>query len=71
MTRFEPGQTYTTRSIGDNDCIISVTITRRTDKTVWGELNGKPARYRVHTFEGREYINPWGHYSMAPVLWAK
>lgn len=29
-TQFAAGKTYSTRSIGDHDCIIAVTIARRT-----------------------------------------
>lgn len=63
--QFEAGRTYWTRSICDHNCIIKVTIARRTAKTVVTDA-GK--RFRVDTWEGAETISPWGSYSMAPTL---
>ena len=40
MSAFQVGNTYTTRSICDHNCIISVTIAKRTEKTVT-DSNGK------------------------------
>lgn len=64
MKQFEAGKTYTTRSICGHDCIISVTITKRTAKTV--TANGKT--FRVGEYDGAEFIKPWGSYSMAPMI---
>jgi hypothetical protein len=64
MKQFEAGKTYTTRSICDHDCVISVTIEKRTAKTV--TANGKT--FRVAEYDGAEYIKPWGSYSMAPMI---
>jgi hypothetical protein len=64
---FEPGKTYSTRSIGDHNCIISVTIANRTAKTVTTTA-GKT--FRVSLYEGNEQIKPWGRYSMAPIIGA-
>ena len=47
---FVVGQTYTTRSPGDHDCIISVTIASRTAKTV---KTGEGKRYRVGVHDAR------------------
>lgn len=63
--KFEVGQTYQTRSIGDADCIIAATIAKRTAKTVTTTA-GKT--YRVSEYDGAECIKPWGSYSMAPIL---
>jgi hypothetical protein len=67
---FQTGRTYTTRSVCDHDCIISVTIVKRTAKTVTvkgnGLVNGKT--FRIAEYFGIEQIKPWGSYSMAPTL---
>jgi hypothetical protein len=68
MTKqFEVGQTYSTRSIGDHNCIIKVTVASRTAKTI-KTTDGKT--FRPTVYEGREYIRPWGSYSMCPFLYA-
>jgi hypothetical protein len=66
MTTFEAGKTYQTRSICDHDCIISVTVAKRTAKTVT-DATGKTFRIS-QDYRGNEMIRPWGNYSMAPVL---
>lgn len=66
--KFEAGKTYTARSIGDADCIISVTIERRTAKTVTAKVFGELKSFRVALFDGVEFISPWGSYSMSPVI---
>lgn len=64
--KFEVGQTYQTRSIGDHNCIISVTIASRTEKTV-KTSKGETFRTKINP-EGAEYIFPWGRHSMCPVI---
>lgn len=66
-TCFEAGKTYTTRSICDHDCIIKVTIAKRTAKTV---TDDKGKTFRCGIYEGAEFIKPWGSYSMAPIVTA-
>lgn len=71
MKKFEAGKTYTTRSICDHDCVISVTIEKRTAKTVTVSFPGKTwalQTFRVGEYEGAEFIKPWGSYSMAPII---
>lgn len=68
MSKFETGKTYTTRSIGDYDCIISVTIEKRTEKTVTAKVMGKTRNFRVTDLMGSESFKPWGNYSMCPVI---
>jgi hypothetical protein len=68
MTQFLAGQTYYTRSIGDSNCIITVTVARRTAKTITTN-EGKQLRVRVEA--GVEQVSPRGSYSMAPVLTAE
>jgi hypothetical protein len=67
--KFQTGKTYTTRSIGDADMVISVTVLRRTAKTIYvkGDALTKEA-LRVWVFNGVEQVAPWGKYSMSPVI---
>lgn len=65
---FEAGKTYTTRSVCDHDCVISVTIQKRTAKTVTAEVRGEVKSFRVAVYDGAEFIKPWGSYSMAPIV---
>ena len=71
--KFETGKTYTATSAGDSDCHWVFTVVRRTAKTVWiqdnEELAAGPVARRVHTCsEGKEFVRPFGVYSMSPVL---
>lgn len=66
MKTFEAGNTYETRSIGDYDCKIRVTIAKRTAKTVTA-TDGKSFRVAVD-MHGDESFRPWGNYSMAPFM---
>ena len=69
MIKFEVGKTYSTRSIGDHNCIISITVTARTDKTISATLNdGKRKTFRpgVNYHGTAEEIAPWGRGSMMP-----
>lgn len=67
-TRFEPGQSYYTRSIGDHNCIFSVKVTARTPKTITAIFEGQQKRYRPWISDGVEKIHPAGRYSMAPTI---
>jgi hypothetical protein len=62
---FEAGKAYTTRSIGDADCIIRLTVERRTAKSI---VTTEGKRLRIEVFCGVERVRPWGRYSMAPVI---
>lgn len=70
--KFEVGQTYSTRSACDYDCVFSFTVVKRTAKTVtiesptWGQV-----RRSIKIWGDVESILPLGSYSMAPVLDAK
>lgn len=70
MTKFETGKTYKTSSIGDHDCIISVTIEKRTAKTVTAKIREEIKTFRIGEYDGAEFIKPWGSYSMAPMITA-
>ena len=69
MKTFEVGKTYSTRSIGDHNCIIRVTIARRTAKTVT-TTEGKTFRPYYSRHWDAEVIRPWGNYSMSPLIHA-
>jgi len=62
-TKFQVGQTYMTRSIGDHNCKVVVTVARRTAQFVTTTA-GK--RLKVSVWNGVEHVKPWGSYSMAP-----
>lgn len=65
MQKFQVGQTYATRSVCDHDCVIRVTVARRTAKTITTD-GGKTLR--VSEYDGAEQVKPWGSYSMAPIV---
>jgi len=70
MSKFEVGKTYTTRSACNHDCIIAVTVIKRTAKTIiadCGSFRGEK-RLRIKDYEGVETVAPWGSYSMSPVI---
>ena len=65
MQKFETGRTYRTRSVCDHECIIEITVAKRTAKrltTTEGKTLG------IREYEGVEQVMPWGRYSMAPVV---
>ena len=65
--KFEVGKTYGTASIGDHECIFTVKVIKRTDKTVTIE-GFRNKRCKVHVNQrGIEYIRP-ENYSMAPIF---
>lgn len=75
MTKFEVGKTYATRSIGDYDCIFTFTVLSRTAKFVTlRTTNDEEMRRGVRTspvFPNTEVCDPFGRYSMSPVLIAE
>ena len=74
IKRFEVGKTYQTRSICNNECIISITVTARTDKTITVIERDETKRLRINEksteYHKAETVYPWGHYSMAPQIHA-
>lgn len=70
--KFEVGKTYSTRSICDYDCIFSITILSRTDKSIRFERHGKIKTCRVSTYDdGIEMVKAFGSYSMCPIFTAE
>jgi hypothetical protein len=69
MSKFEVGQTYSTRSACDHNCIIRATIVARTEKTVTASVGHKGTRtFRLRSYDGNEAFSPWGRGSMMPVI---
>jgi hypothetical protein len=70
-TTFTTGRTYSTRSIGDHDCIFSVTVVARTAKTVTIRSRGEAeVRRGIYVWNGVEQIKPFGSYSMCAIIGA-
>jgi hypothetical protein len=69
MRKFEAGKTYSTRSVCDADCIISITVERRTAKMIV-TTEGKRLRPAPCYRGEAETVKPWGSYSMCPVITA-
>ena len=71
MIKFEAGQTYSTRSLCDHECVISFTVTKRTKLTVTGsDKHGKVQTFRVspnYTCTAEQFY-PWGRHSMCPII---
>ena len=66
-TTFQTGQTYSARMICDHNCIVSITVAKRTAKFLT-TTEGK--RLGISVYEGVEQVYPDGHYSMATVIGA-
>lgn len=64
MKKFEIGKEYFDRSACNHDCIFTIKIIKRTEKTVTFERNGKTRRAKLFFDECGEYIIP-ERYSMA------
>ena len=69
--KFEAAKTYTTRSVCDHDCVISVTVIKRTAKTIRTMIRGEEKALRIFIdMDDNEAVRPWGSYSMAPIVTA-
>lgn len=76
MKKFEIGKTYETRSICNDDCIISHTIIARTAATVTTiDNHGEQKKFRISKklseYRDAETFLPWGNYSMCPMISAE
>ena len=75
--KFEINKTYYGRSICDSDSICKITITKRTDKSIWFYFTNdyvnmkKIIRKKIEIFEGIETVYPNGKYSMAMIINSK
>lgn len=69
MKTFNVGQTYSTRSIGDHNCIYSFTILARTAKQITTKVSGKQVRRGLRpNLDGHESFRPFGTHSFAPII---
>lgn len=70
IKKFEPGKSYWTRSICDYDCIITIEVISRTAKFITAKVGGKIKRLgvKVCDYDKAERCDPWGRYSMSPVI---
>ena len=73
--KFETGRRYFCRSIGDYNCVWRFEIVRRTAKSVWiveVDSNDEPKRraIKISGYDGREFFEPFGSYSMSPAVYA-
>lgn len=67
---FKVGRTYSVRSICDHDCIFSFEVLRRSAKTITIKNHGSEVRRTVRVVDDVEACDPFGRYSMSPVLQA-
>ena len=68
IKQFQVGQTYSTRSIGDHDCIFAFTILARTAKSVTVKVHGNIVRRGLSVRDDVEQFKPFGTYSMCAVI---
>ena len=68
LVKFVVGKTYSTRSIGDSECIFRFTILARTAKTVTIEHNGSRVKRGLSVWNGAERFSPFGKYSFSPSI---
>lgn len=67
---FKVDHYYSTRSICDYDCIITIKVLKRTAKFITVETGGKIKRLGVKNcpYYNCETCEPWGRFSMSPVI---
>jgi hypothetical protein len=70
MKKFTVGNTYTTRSACDYNCVFTFKVISRTDKSIviTGDLIDSPTRKKIRVYGDEESFMPYGAYSMAPVV---
>lgn len=72
MIRFTVGSRYYCRSLADHECVWRFTVTGRTTHTVTivadADTDTDTQRRRVRDWQGVEQLDPFGRYSLAPVL---
>lgn len=66
--KFETGVSYFCRSACDSNCIWHFQIIRRTASSVWVLVDGKECRRGIRVWDGVEKFEPFGRYSMSPVV---
>ncbi|MDI1301982.1 MAG: hypothetical protein PSX71_08765 [bacterium] len=68
VAQFKAGKTYQTRSACDHNCIITVTVDKRTAKTITTRVMGEIKTLRIGIHDGAEFVKPWGSFSMSPIV---
>ncbi len=68
MVKFEIGKTYKNRSIGDSNMFFEITVISRTEKTIKAIVDGVVKTLRPSIYDEREFVKPWGSYSMCPII---
>ena len=66
--KFEVGVTYFCRSACDHECVWHFRIIRRTASSVWVLVDGEERRRGIRVWDGVEKFEPFGRYSMSPVV---
>jgi hypothetical protein len=67
--KFEAGKTYWCTSICDSDCVYTITVIRRTAKTLYVTEYGKAKTLRIRIgYDGHEEVSPHGRYSMSATI---
>lgn len=68
MVKFNNNTNYYTRSIGDHNCVFTIKVISRTEKSAKIiDFYGNERRAKIYSDENSEYIQP-EHYSMAPLF---
>lgn len=70
IKQFETGKTYGNNFICNSDSWFYFTVVRRTAKTVWIKNNGdnKVTKRKIQVRDNVEQCNPFGTFSMSPIL---
>ena len=68
MTKFEINKTYKNSSIGDSNMYFEITVISRTEKTIKAIVDGVVKTLRPAIYDEREFVKPWGSYSMCPII---
>lgn len=69
IIKFKVGETYSTRSVCNWDCVFTIKVIKRTAKFITFERHGEEiSRKGVYVAGGVEQCAFLGNYSMAPVV---
>jgi len=68
--KFETNKTYLMTFATDSDLKVPFKVIGRTDKTLQIKDNrdGNVMRKKIKVYNGEEFVEPYGVYSMSPVL---
>lgn len=70
MIKFEVGKTYFAKSVCDHNCVYTIEVIKRTDKTITYKEDDTVRRAKIRFSDDYEYIRV-GNYSMSPNFSAK